>query len=61
MTARRTAAGARWQTISARVRHNGDNVGVVVATITTSRKMGLPEIEESRDLLPRYLRAEIRS
>ncbi len=34
--------------ISAWVRHDGDNVGVVVATITTSRKMGLPEIEESR-------------
>ena len=32
--------------ISTSVRHNGENVGVVVATVTTSRQMGLPGIEE---------------
>ncbi len=31
--------------ISAWVRHDGENVGVVVATVTTSRQMGLPGIE----------------
>ncbi len=32
--------------ISAWVRLNGENVGVVVATVTTSRQMGLPGIED---------------
>ncbi len=32
--------------VSAWVRHQGKNVGVVVATVTTSQQMGLPGIEE---------------
>ena len=32
--------------ISTSLQHNGENVGIVVATVTTSRQMGLPGIEE---------------